>query len=137
MSAIRSLPLSPGVSPEVLSGQPDVHLDAHQAVDELEILNAGIELAGPEVAAGLEPLVQRYQGELTNGDHLRLGPPPSASQGPSPQGALRRILTSDRAAELRAQGGDDAETRMLKAVVRFANTVADIQRQSAVEGKGA
>lgn len=131
------MPSMPGVSPEVLQGQRDAHLDAHQAISELQVLNAGLELTGPEGAAGLEPIMRRYQGEVTNGDHLRLGPPPFASEGPSMQGALRRILTSARAAELRQQGGDDAESRMLRAVARFANTVADIQRQSAVEGKGA
>jgi hypothetical protein len=58
--------------------------------------------------------MRSFQGELANGDELRLGPPPRRLEGGTSERALRRVLTTPRAQELRAERGADAESRMLR-----------------------
>jgi hypothetical protein len=79
--------------------------------------------------------MRSFQGELANGDELRLGRRLGASRGGRLNEALRRVLTNPRAQELRAERGADAESRMLRVALGYAQTLFDIHHLASGEAR--
>ena len=114
------------------SSRPSPEVDAYAGIDELRALQNNLDhWLPPEAAEMVEPLVEKFRGEVNASDRLRL-PPASTTSARALHGALTRVLSAHHSAPFPDRDAVAKEHKMLQLVRAFASAASQIQKRSAM-----
>lgn len=116
MSAVALREFNPNlmrnVSGAVVESSARNHVDAALDIHEIEAMRLNVDdVVPPEMAEMAEPLVEKFQGALTSGDHLRLQKMTNHDWH-AMRGAVNRVLNADLGPAVASREAIAKEKRM-------------------------